>query len=115
MPQIGPMEIMVVAVIAFFVLGPDKLPGVARQMGRYATELRKMVSEVKDEFRTELRDIKNMDETPAASTSAASGDGAAPKKTQSAATDDGAAPKKTQPAAKDPAPGPSSDSGEPTS
>jgi Tat protein translocase TatB subunit len=95
------MEIMVVAVIAFFVLGPDKLPGVARQMGRYATELRKMVSEVKDEFRTELRDIKNMDETPATSTPAASGDGAAPKETRSAA--------------KDPAPGPSSDSGEPTS
>jgi Tat protein translocase TatB subunit len=106
MPQIGPMEIMVVAVIAFFVLGPDKLPGVARQMGRYATELRKMVSEVKDEFRMEMKDMTGdgssasteaAADTPATSTPAGSrGDGAQPK-------------------APDPAPGSSSGSGEPKS
>jgi Tat protein translocase TatB subunit len=82
MPQIGPMELMVVAVVAFLVLGPDKLPGVARQMGRYATELRKMVSEVKDEFRMEL----NEDEAgPAApKTPRRSGDGSQPETPQAA-------------------------------
>jgi sec-independent protein translocase protein TatB len=50
------MEFMVVALVAFLVLGPDKLPGAARQIGRYATELRRMVSDVKDEFRMELGD-----------------------------------------------------------
>ena len=100
MPQIGPMEIMVVAVIAFFVLGPDKLPGVARQMGRYATELRKMVSEVKDEFRMELREVDADDSSAPAHPTAASSDGAG---------------KTTPEATPNPAPGPSSGSGEPTS
>jgi sec-independent protein translocase protein TatB len=97
MPQIGPMEIMVVAVVAFLVLGPDKLPGVARQMGRYATELRKMVSEVKDEFRMELRD----DDSPAA------------PKTPRRSGDE--APAGPQAAPERPATGSPSDSGEPKS
>jgi Tat protein translocase TatB subunit len=76
------MELMVVAVVAFLVLGPDKLPGVARQMGRYATELRKMVSEVKDEFRMELNED---DAGPAApKTPRRRGDGSQPEKPQAA-------------------------------
>jgi sec-independent protein translocase protein TatB len=91
------MELMVVAVVAFFVLGPDKLPGVARQVGKYASELRKMVTEVKDEFRMELRDD---DESPAA---------------PSARSTDGSAPTTTDGAPSDPATGTPSDTGEPKS
>lgn len=50
MPSVGPLEILVIAVIALVVFGPDKLPEIARQVGRTATELRRMATEVKDEF-----------------------------------------------------------------
>jgi Tat protein translocase TatB subunit len=93
------MELMVVAVVAFLVLGPDKLPGFARQMGRYATELRRMVSDVKDEFRMELRDE---DESPAA-----------PKTPRKRA--DGSRPETPRAAPPDTATGRPSDSGEPKS
>ncbi len=50
MPQIGPLEILVVLVIALIVFGPDKLPGMAKSVGRAANELRRMASDVKTEF-----------------------------------------------------------------
>src|SRR5918992_6367364 len=50
MPSIGPLEILVVGVIALIVLGPQKLPEIARSIGRTASELRRMASEVRDEF-----------------------------------------------------------------
>jgi Tat protein translocase TatB subunit len=99
MPQIGPMELMVVAVVAFLVLGPDKLPGFARQMGRYATELRRMVSDVKDEFRMELRDEN---ESPAAPKT--------PRKRE-----DGSRPETPRSTPPDTVSGAPSDSGEPKS
>jgi Tat protein translocase TatB subunit len=53
-PQIGPLEILVVAVIALIVFGPDKLPDMARSLGRAASELRRMATEVRDEFASGL-------------------------------------------------------------
>lgn len=50
MPQIGPLEILVVMMVALIVFGPEKLPTIARQIGKAASELRRMASEVKDEF-----------------------------------------------------------------
>ena len=50
MPQIGPLEIIVVAMIALIVFGPEKLPGLARSIGRAMNELRRMATEVKSEF-----------------------------------------------------------------
>ena len=38
----GPMEILVVLVIAFIVLGPDKMVTAARMLGRATGELRRM-------------------------------------------------------------------------
>ena len=34
MPQIGPLEILVVLVVALVVFGPNKLPELGRQVGR---------------------------------------------------------------------------------
>lgn len=39
-----------VGVIALIVFGPQKLPEIARSIGRTASELRRMASEVRDEF-----------------------------------------------------------------
>lgn len=54
MPQIGPLEIFVVAAIALIVFGPQKLPEIARTVGRTVSNLRKMATEVRQEFESEL-------------------------------------------------------------
>jgi sec-independent protein translocase protein TatB len=54
MPQISPLEILVVSAIALIVFGPDKLPQIARTIGRGLSELRRMASDVKQEFEEEL-------------------------------------------------------------
>jgi Tat protein translocase TatB subunit len=54
MPQLGPLEIMVVALVALVVFGPEKLPEIARTIGKAASELRRMASEAKNEFEAGL-------------------------------------------------------------
>jgi Tat protein translocase TatB subunit len=54
MPQIGPLEIFVVAAIALIVFGPQKLPEIARNVGRTINNLKRMATEVRQEFETEL-------------------------------------------------------------
>ena len=54
MPQLSPIEILVVATIALIVFGPEKLPQIARTIGRSAAELRRMATEVKEEFQAGL-------------------------------------------------------------
>jgi sec-independent protein translocase protein TatB len=44
------MEIMVVAVLALIVFGPDKLPEIARTVGGFMKQLRAMADDVKQEF-----------------------------------------------------------------
>lgn len=41
MPQVGPLEILVVLVVALVVFGPHKLPQLGRQVGRGYREFRK--------------------------------------------------------------------------
>ncbi len=54
MPQIGPLEILIVGVIALIVFGPEKLPGILRSTGRAISELRRMATEVKTDFESGL-------------------------------------------------------------
>ncbi len=58
MPQIGPMEILVVGVLALMVFGPEKLPGMARSAGKALNQVKKMASEAKSEFDMSLDDEK---------------------------------------------------------
>jgi sec-independent protein translocase protein TatB len=53
-PQVGPLEILVVAVIALIVFGPDKLPDIARRVGKTAAELRRLADEAREEFQVEF-------------------------------------------------------------
>src|SRR5690349_3916396 len=41
MPQLGPLEILVIFVVALLVFGPSKLPEIGRQVGRGVHEFRK--------------------------------------------------------------------------
>jgi Tat protein translocase TatB subunit len=50
MPQVGPLEILIVAVIALIVFGPQKLPEIARTAGRFLNQLKSMANEVRSEF-----------------------------------------------------------------
>jgi sec-independent protein translocase protein TatA len=44
MPNIGPMELIVVLVIALLVLGPKKLPEVGRSIGKGIREFKGSIS-----------------------------------------------------------------------
>ena len=54
--MIGPLEIMLVGVVALLVFGPEKLPEMARTVGRTANQLRRMAADLKEEFNAELED-----------------------------------------------------------
>ena len=61
--NIGFLELIVVLLIAFLVVGPKDLPRVARWVARQVKSVRKIIREVKkdtgwDEFAREFRDVK---------------------------------------------------------
>ncbi|MGE0801353.1 MAG: Sec-independent protein translocase protein TatB [Lautropia sp.] len=56
-------EMLIVAVVALVVIGPERLPKVARQAGQWITKLRRYVDDVKSDFNrqielSELRSLK---------------------------------------------------------
>jgi sec-independent protein translocase protein TatA len=56
MPQIGPLEILVVLVVALVVFGPNKLPQLGRQLGRGYREFRKFQQGFRDDIEGAFRD-----------------------------------------------------------
>jgi Tat protein translocase TatB subunit len=64
MPSIGPLEILVVAVVALIVFGPERLPEIAKTIGRTASNLRRMAGEVREEFELGLDDDEVFPEPP---------------------------------------------------
>ncbi|MDQ3681272.1 MAG: twin-arginine translocase TatA/TatE family subunit [Actinomycetota bacterium] len=51
MGSIGPLEVLVVLVVALLVLGPEKLPGAARSIGRAIGEVRRYTTGFQNEMR----------------------------------------------------------------
>jgi sec-independent protein translocase protein TatB len=66
--DVGLPEFLVLAVVAIFVFGPDRLPDVARQAGRLMRQLREMVTaartQLSDELGPEFADIDVKDMNP---------------------------------------------------
>lgn len=56
MLNLGTGELVVIFIVALLVLGPNKLPEAARQMGRMAAELRRLSSGFQDEMREAMRE-----------------------------------------------------------
>lgn len=54
--DIGFSELVVVALVALFVLGPKRLPEVARAAGRWAARLRRFIDDTKREIDREVKD-----------------------------------------------------------
>jgi TatA/E family protein of Tat protein translocase len=69
--NIGPLELIVILVVALLVVGPKRLPEVARSIGRGLQEFRKAQTEVKETLRSSL-------DEPVAAAPPATGNAAAP-------------------------------------
>src|SRR5207237_10714018 len=64
----GPLELMLIVVLALIVFGPSKLPEVMAQVGKAIGDFRRATSELSDEFnktiQTQLNEAKSIvDET----------------------------------------------------
>jgi len=51
---IGLPELMVIAVVAVVVFGPDRLPELARQAGRFVRQMRNLAQTAQSQLREEL-------------------------------------------------------------
>lgn len=51
-------EVIIILIVALVVLGPTRLPELARKAGEYATELRKAAREVREGLESEVSDLK---------------------------------------------------------
>lgn len=52
---VGMPELMVILVVALVVLGPKRLPEVARTIGKAVSEFKRQSSEIMDEFTAQSR------------------------------------------------------------
>jgi sec-independent protein translocase protein TatB len=50
---IGPQEFIIVVLIALVIFGPRRLPQMARELGRFASEARRSMNEFKEELGSE--------------------------------------------------------------
>ena len=65
MPSLGPAEILVILVVALLVFGPDKMPEIAKQVGKGFREFRR----VQQHLKSELRDVVSEFDSPMSSPS----------------------------------------------
>ncbi|MDO4230847.1 MAG: Sec-independent protein translocase protein TatB [Lautropia sp.] len=58
------MEMIIVAIAALVIIGPERLPTVARQAGQWITRVRRYVEDAKSDFsrQMELAELKNLKE-----------------------------------------------------
>ena len=69
MPNIGPMELILILAIALIVLGPKKLPDAGRSIGKGMREFKDALSGDNDRDRDRERDFdRDEDERPALKT-----------------------------------------------
>jgi sec-independent protein translocase protein TatA len=65
LPQIGPLEILVILIVALVVFGPNKLPQIGRQVGRGFREFRKFQAGLRDDIEDAFHDDqKDADNAP---------------------------------------------------
>ncbi len=58
MPNIGPLEIVVVLIIALIVFGPKRLPELGRSMGKGIREFKGSLSGDRDDDDDDVREIE---------------------------------------------------------
>jgi sec-independent protein translocase protein TatA len=70
MPNVGPLELAVVVIIALIVFGPKRLPELGRSMGKGIREFRSSISGNDDEDKDDAPDVEEADSGAAATPSA---------------------------------------------
>lgn len=63
MPNVGPMELIIVLVIALLVLGPKRLPDAGRSLGRGMREFKDSLAGNSKEDDDELAEVPSSTET----------------------------------------------------
>jgi Tat protein translocase TatB subunit len=56
---IGLPELIVIAALALLVLGPERLPELARWLGRSLHDLKRAGQDVRDEFQAGMADVES--------------------------------------------------------
>lgn len=56
---VGPLELLVIAVLALIFIGPERLPGVVRQVMSVINELRGYAEDMRQELAPELEELRN--------------------------------------------------------
>jgi sec-independent protein translocase protein TatA len=63
--NVGPLELIIILVIALLILGPGKLPEVGASLGKSIREFRKAVTDVSDATRVDVAPTPNQVQAPA--------------------------------------------------
>ena len=58
MPNIGPLEIVVILIIALIVFGPKRLPELGRSMGKGIREFKSSLTGDKDDDDEDVRELE---------------------------------------------------------
>ena len=59
--DVGFSEVVIIAIIALVILGPERLPKVARTLGFWVGKARRMVADVKSDIDREMRESELAD------------------------------------------------------
>jgi TatA/E family protein of Tat protein translocase len=78
MPNIGPVELIIILVIALLILGPGRLPDVGSALGKSIREFRKAATDVQDATKLDATPAPAAPVAPAAPTPAAPAPAAPP-------------------------------------
>jgi TatA/E family protein of Tat protein translocase len=105
MPTPGPLELVIILVIALLILGPGKLPDVGAALGKSIREFRKASSDVQDAVKVDTSPLAPAS-APAAPAPAVAAPVAAVEPVAAAAVTTPAEPVAAAPAASEPTPGP---------
>ncbi|NNF52388.1 MAG: twin-arginine translocase subunit TatB [Gammaproteobacteria bacterium] len=57
--DIGFLELALIAVLALIILGPERLPGAARSVGRFTAKARNLARGLQAQFRAEIEREEN--------------------------------------------------------
>jgi len=106
----GPMELMLILVLALIIFGPGKLPEIAGQVGKVVRDFRRTTSELSSEFSRTLSleiEERRTPDAPAAAPAEAYAAPAPPvPETLLPTTESAVAPVEPEPVAAAPAPAP---------
>ena len=64
--MLDPTKLIIIAVVAFLFFGPDKLPEIARTVGRFMREFKKVQEEMETTLRSEMYKVDLSPTSPSA-------------------------------------------------